>query len=43
MDILDSFDDGVSGYFGKMLLWLEDFIEQGVQEKKFTLDLAAGR
>ena len=28
MDILDSFDDGVSGYFGKMLLWLEDFIEK---------------
>ena len=36
MEILESFDDGVSGYFGKMLRWLEDFIEQGVQEGRFT-------
>ncbi|HIU10671.1 MAG TPA: suppressor of fused domain protein [Candidatus Avidehalobacter gallistercoris] len=33
---LESFDDGVSGYFGKMLQWLEDFISQGVKEGKFT-------
>ena len=36
IEILESFDEGVSGYFGKMLRWLEDFIEQGVQEGKFT-------
>ena len=36
IETLDSFDDGVSGYFGKMLGWLDDFIEQGVQERKFT-------
>ena len=33
---LESFDDGVSGYFGKMLQWLEDFIERGVGEGRFT-------
>lgn len=36
IETLKSFDDGVSGYFGKMLRWLKDFIEQGVQEGKFT-------
>lgn len=36
IEILESFDEGVSGYFGKMLRWLENFIEQGVQEGKFT-------
>lgn len=36
IETLESFDDGISGYFGKMLKWLEDFIEQGVQEGKFT-------
>ena len=36
IEILKSFDEGVSGYFGKMLRWLENFIEQGVQEGKFT-------
>ncbi len=36
IETLESFDEGVSGYFGKMLRWLEDFIEQGVQEGKFT-------
>ena len=33
---LASFDDGVSGYFGKMLHWLEDFIQNGVEEGRFT-------
>ena len=36
IETLDSFDDGVSGYFGQMLGWLDDFIKQGVQERKFT-------
>lgn len=36
IETLASFDDGVSGYFGQMLSWLENFIEQGVQEGKFT-------
>ena len=36
IETLESFEDGVSGYFGKMLRWLEDFMEQGVQEGKFT-------
>ena len=36
IETLESFDDGVSGYFGKMLRWLEDFIKQGVQEGRFT-------
>ncbi len=33
---LESFDEGVSGYFGKMLQWLEDFMERGVQDGRFT-------
>ena len=33
---LASFDDGVSGYFWKMLHWLEDFIKNGVEERKFS-------
>ena len=36
IETLESFDDGVSGYFGKMLQWLEDFIERGVGEGRFT-------
>ena len=36
IETLKSFEDGISGYFGKMLQWLEDFIERGVQEGKFT-------
>lgn len=36
IEILESFEDGVSGYFGQMLQWLENFVEQGVQEGKFT-------
>ena len=33
---LESFDEGTSGYFGKMLRWLKEFIESGVKEGKFT-------
>ena len=33
---LESFDEGVSGYFGKMLGWLEDFIINGVEEGRFS-------
>ena len=33
---LESFDEGVSGYFWRMLQWLEDFIKNGVEEGKFT-------
>ena len=36
IETLESFEDGASGYFGQMLQWLEDFIEGGVQEGKFT-------
>ena len=33
---LESFDEGVSGYFWRMLQWLEDFIKNGVEEGRFT-------
>ena len=36
IETLASFDEGVSGYFGKMLRWLEDFIKSGVEEERFT-------
>ncbi|HJC23937.1 MAG TPA: suppressor of fused domain protein [Candidatus Eisenbergiella merdavium] len=36
IETLGAFDEGVSGYFGKMLQWLEDFVERGVQEGRFT-------
>ena len=36
IETLASFDDGVSGYFWKMLHWLEDFIKKGVEERKFS-------
>ncbi len=36
IETLKSFEDDVSGYFGQMLQWLENFIEQGVQDGKFT-------
>ena len=35
IETLESYDEGVSGYFGKMLRWLENFIEQGVQAKEY--------
>lgn len=36
IEILGSFDEGTAGYFGKMIHWLDGFIEQGVQEGRFT-------
>ena len=33
---LESFDEGVSGYFWRMMQWLEDFIKNGVEEGRFT-------
>lgn len=33
---LESFDEGVSGYFGRMLQWLENFIKNGVEEGRFS-------
>ena len=33
---LESFVDDSSGYYGKMLYFLEKFVEKGVEEKKFT-------
>ena len=36
IETLESFDEGVSAYFGKMLHWLEDFIKSGTEEGKFT-------
>ena len=36
IETLESFTDDVSGYYGRMLHWLENFIEQGVQAGKFT-------
>ncbi|WP_242962222.1 hypothetical protein [Faecalibacterium sp. An192] len=36
IETLASFDDGVSGYFWRMLQWLEDFIKNGVGEGRFS-------
>ena len=36
IETLGSFEDGISGYFGKMLQWLEDFIERGVETGRCT-------
>ena len=36
IETLKSFDDGVSGYFWRMLQWLEDFIKNGVGEGRFS-------
>ena len=36
IETLESFDEGTSGYFGKMLRWLKEFIESGVKEGRFT-------
>lgn len=33
---LESYVDDSRGYYGKMLSYLEDFVEKGVEEKKFT-------
>ncbi len=37
IEMMEAFEDGVSGYFWKMLQWLEDFIRQGVEEGRFTV------
>ena len=36
IETLESFDEGTSGYFGKMLRWLENFIKNGTEEGRFT-------
>ena len=36
IEMLESFDEETSGYFGKMLCWLKEFIEGGVKEGRFT-------
>ena len=36
IETLESFDEGTSSYFWRMLQWLEDFIKNGVEEGKFT-------
>ena len=36
IETLAAFDEGVSGYFGKMLGWLQDFIQNGVEEGRFS-------
>ena len=33
---LESFNGEIGGYFGKMINWLNDFIENGVNEGRFT-------
>ena len=36
IEVLKSFEDDRSGYYGKMLGYLEDFIKSGVEEGRFT-------
>ena len=36
IETLESFDEGTSGYFWRMLQWLEDFIKNGVEEGRFS-------
>ena len=36
IETLAAFDEGVSGYFGKMLGLLQDFIQNGVEEGRFS-------
>ncbi|WP_457789994.1 suppressor of fused domain protein [Anaeromassilibacillus sp. SJQ-5] len=36
IETLESFDEGTTGYFEKMLGWLEDFIKNGVEEGRFS-------
>ena len=36
IETLESFDEGTTGYFEKMLGWLEDFIKSGVEEGRFS-------
>lgn len=37
---LEAFDEGASGYFGRMLDYLEHFIENGVEQERFTMEQA---
>ena len=36
IETLQAFDEGTSGYFGKMLQWLKDFVKNGTEEGRFT-------
>ena len=36
IETLESFDEETTGYFEKMLGWLEDFIKSGVEEGRFS-------
>ena len=36
IETLESFDEGTTGYFGKMLSWLEDFIKKGMKIQRKT-------
>ena len=36
IETLESFVGEISGYYGKMLQWLEDFIKEGMAKGKFT-------
>lgn len=36
IELLSSFEDGKRGYWGKMLQWLESFVEEGVKAGRFT-------
>lgn len=36
IETLESFMEGNSGYYGKMLRWLDDFIKAGVENGRFT-------
>ena len=38
--VLESFQGDTDGYFGKMLMWLMDFIDNGVAEERFTQEEA---
>lgn len=33
---LEDLDDGISGYFGQMVSWLDNFIDEGVEAGRFT-------
>ena len=36
IETLQSFEDGYSGHFGRMRQWIEEFVEKGVQERRFS-------
>lgn len=39
--VLESFDSGYEAYFGKMIHYLDKFVEQGIKEGRFTEQQAA--